>query len=495
MLGPRCTVVLSSLALLLAARAARAATCARPTDPQGFAGFRYDTPTSHFDTENVRVWYTISGLHSVRPASSRDDGVPDDVARVGTVTEDALHRYAEMGYRPPLSDADADDTDATCGSNGGDGRLDVYLVHFNGADGMTATERCQAGAAAGDSTPRGAATRCASFIFAEANFEGRYPTVDEGIRTVLPHETFHAVQNAYDANLDRYWAEGTAQWAAKTLDPSLHDLERFLPGFFEEEGRSIDLPPGGVTATFLYGAAIWPLFLSLHLDPTVVREVLEEESTSGAATLEAARPVLERRGASLDDAWSMFWRWNASTGHRADPHDGYPDAARYPLLETRELTDETSGITSGSASYIHHLAPTARVNVTLESSGVHRAFLVPLEDGKAVLAKASALPAVTEGEALVVLTSLTPSKVDAPYTLRVTNAPNEPPPASTPTSSAPSASSASSTPAESSGGCSASPRRAGTNTSYAIAAAAALSALRKRQQNIISNKKRRSDND
>lgn len=203
------------LALACSAKVARAGDCVRPTDPQGFAGYRYDDATpAHFDTENVRVWYASSGKHSVRTASTRDDGVPDDVARVGAVTEDALARYAAMGYRPPVSDADP-----TCGSNGGDGRLDVYLVHFTAADGMTVAERC---------VPSNGGTPCASFIFAEANFAGRYATADEGIRTVLPHETFHAVQNAYDAELDRYWAEGTAQWAAKTLDPSLRDLERFL---------------------------------------------------------------------------------------------------------------------------------------------------------------------------------------------------------------------------------------------------------------------------
>jgi hypothetical protein len=186
---------LSVLALVLAAIEARGEVCARPTDPEGYAGYSYDTGTpTFFDTATVRVWYVTSGKHSVRPATSRGDGVPDDVARVGEVTENALHNYAAMGYRAPLTDEDP-----SCGSNGGDGRLDVYLVHFTAADGTTVAERC---------TTSSAAVQCASFILAEANFQGRYPTVDEGIRTVLPHEAFHAVQNAYDAELDRFWAEG-----------------------------------------------------------------------------------------------------------------------------------------------------------------------------------------------------------------------------------------------------------------------------------------------
>lgn len=447
----------SILALVLAAREARAEIGARPTDPQGAQGYSYDAePAAHFDTANVRVWYVTSGKHSVRPASSRVDGVPDDVARVGEVTESALQTYAAMGYRAPIADEDS-----SCGSNGGDGRLDVYLVHFAAADGTTVAECCKA---------VGSATQCASFILVEANFQGRYPTVDEGIRTVLPHEVFHTVQNAYDAELDRFWAEGTAQWAAKTLDPSLHDLERFLPSFFEEEGRSIDVPPGGVTAGYLYGAAIWPVFLTRRFDPAIVREILEEEAASGASALDAAREVLEHRRSSLDDAWPTFWTWNASTGARADA-TGYADAALYPLLPSHELADVVSGITSGSIAYVYHVAPTARVDVTLESNGTHRAYLLPLEGGKAVLAKATALPTATESEALVVLTSLTKSKADAPYTLRVTAATDEPTPSSSPSSAEPRA--------ESSGGCSASRAVPRGGAEYAIAAALLLLVVRR----------------
>lgn len=451
---------LSVLALVFAAREARAEICARPTDPQGALGYSYDTETpAHFDTAKVRVWYVTTGKHSVRPASTRGDGVPDDVARVGEVTEDALHKYAAMGYRAPLTDEDP-----SCGSNGGDGRLDVYLVHFTAADGTTVAERCKT---------VGAATQCASFILAEANFQGRYPTVDEGIRTVLPHEAFHTVQNAYDAELDRFWAEGTAQWAVKTLDPSLRDLERFLPSFFKEEGRSIDVPPGGVTAGYLYGAAIWPVFLTRRFDQAIVREILEAEGASGTSALDAARDVLGRRQGSLDDAWPTFWTWNASTGARADV-TGYPDAALYPLLATHELADVVSGVTSGSTAHAYHVAPTSRVDVTLESEGAHHAYLLPLEGGKAVLAKAAALPTTTEGEALVVLTSLTKSKADAPFTLKVAAAADAPPSSPSPSAEAGSG--------DSSGGCSISRGGTQSGTGYPIVAALLALACRRRRK-------------
>lgn len=437
-------VALSVLGLVFAAGEARAEVCTRPTAPEGYAGYRYDGATpSFFDTERVRVWYAMSGEHSVRLESSRADGVPDDVASVATITEEALQAYAAMGFRAPVSDEDT-----SCGSNGGDGRLDVYLVRFGGADGMAARERC---------TIVGPATQCATFVLAEANFEGRYPTVEDGIRTVLPHEVFHAVQNAYDADLDRFWAEGTAQWAAKLLAPSLPDLERFLPAFFKEEGRSIDLPPGGVTAGFLYGSAIWPVFLSQRFDLAIVREIFEAAAATGASALDAAAIALEARQRSLEDEWLTFWTWNASTGTRADA-SGYPDAARYPMLTVNELGDAASGVTSGSTGYVYRVAPRERVTVSLASEHGHRAQLLPLDDGKAVLASAASLPADTDREALVVVTSLTRSKVDAPFTLRVASAPIDEPPADDEPAAPPPAEEAPfPPPAPASGGCSSSP--------------------------------------
>ena len=103
--------------------------------------------------------------------------------------------------------------DPVCSPNGGDGRLDVYLVAMGGADGQAATEIC---------TQTGHVSRCTGFILADNLFEeAGYASLDEGARTVLPHEIFHLVQNTYFADMDRWWAEGTAQWATKELHPDL----------------------------------------------------------------------------------------------------------------------------------------------------------------------------------------------------------------------------------------------------------------------------------
>ncbi len=416
----------SAIAVMFFAVTSRAETCVRPTDAAGYGGFKYDTaPTQTFDTPHVRVFYTVTGPHAVRPATTRADNVPDDVALVGQTTEDALVRYAQMGYRAPLSDADA-----TCGSNGGDGRLDVYLVHFPAADGSTMAERC---------AKQGNVFTCSAFILAEANLAAHYASAEIGARTVLPHEAFHAVQDAYDAEMDRYFAEGTAQWAAKALDPTLKDLEKNLPAFFKGSGRAIDSPIGDVTGSYLYGAAIWPLFLGQHYDANLIRESFEREATSGPPSLGAVGSALEGRGTSLKDAWSTFWSWNAATGKRADV-SGYPDAASYPLLAVTELTDTVTTLTSGSMSHVYHVAPSVRsVAAFASTDDVHSGVVLPIENGHVVLARAMPLPATIETEALVIVTSVSKTLADSPYTLNVTEAkaPVPDPPAFAPADTTP----------------------------------------------------------
>jgi hypothetical protein len=403
-------------ALLIAAAACSvartaAADCTRPTGPRGDAlGYAYGSAAvQSFGNASVRVWYTTEGPHAVNAASSRSDGVPDDVAEVAQVTSDALASYAAMGYRPPVSDA----ATPACGDDGGDGRLDVYLVQMTGGDGTTVAE-------SGRCTAAGAAAACASYILARANFAGLYPSADLGIHTVLPHEAFHTVQNAYDAAVDRFWAEGTAQWAANRLDPSLTDLERFLPAFFSQTARSLDAPANGVTSAFLYGAAIWPVFLTQRHGDDIVRAIFDQEA-AGDPALAATDVALAARQSAMATEYPAFAAWNAATGTRAGA-GGYPEAAMYPMVTVAELTGgRAQGITSGFASYYFHVAVQTRAMVSLDTVATRNAgTLIPLVDGVAQLDAAAPLPAtLAAGEAIVVVSGATVNKTDAPFTVAV----------------------------------------------------------------------------
>ena len=382
-------------ATLAAATPARAACMGRPT-AGGYGSYLYpEGESDSFATPKVRVHWAKSGTHVATLASTRDDGVPDSVAYAAEIAEDALTRYAEMGYRPVPPDTACDPED---------GRFDVYLVRFNGGDGACVAE-CNGGA-------------CSSFALVDSTYQGRgYASPQEGFRTVIAHELFHAIQNVYKTNDAPFWAEGTAQWAMKTLHPDLRDFERNLPSFFAEPTRSLDAAPTGVTAGYLYGAAVWPLFLATTYGAETIREVFELEA-DGKTPLEATDAVLAKKGASLAAAYPMFGAWNAATAKLAGT-GGYPDAARYPGVKSAPLEDGASDITSGLAYFVYRGTLDAPVRIALETDAERNGgVVVPLEGGKARLDRAARLPADAEGDVLVVVAGTTTKKTDAPFTIR-----------------------------------------------------------------------------
>ncbi len=390
-----------AVAIVLAPRVADAAVCVgRPTDSGGYAGYTYGTdPVKTYDTTQIRVHYATSGANAPKQASTRSDGVPDVVALAGDTAEEAVTKYAQMGYR-------AIPSDATCASNGGDARVDVYLVTFSGADGTTVPEACDGAA-------------CSSFVLSQANFGfgSGYANDTEAFRTVLSHELFHAVQNAYDSQLARFWAEGSAQWAMKTLHPELQDFERQLPAFFSDPHHSIDTPPSGVTNGYLYGAAVLPLFLQLTRGEDFVKLVLEAEA-DGTAAIPAIDKVLQTKGSSFADAFPMFWAWNAATKGYAGG-GGYPEAATYPGVKADALSDGATAINSGYGAFVYAGTLDGATKVSLETDASRNAgVLVPVESGVAKLDQAQKLPATAQGDALVVVAGVSSKKQDAPFTIR-----------------------------------------------------------------------------
>ena len=391
---------LGSGLLLVAATAAAVPCSGRPTDPAGGAGYSYGAAeVKTFDSTSIRVHYATSGTHAPALTTTRADLVPDSVALTGHIADTALAKYAAMGFKAPPSDS-------ACTSNGGDGKIDLYLVAFAGADGTTVPEACTGAV-------------CSSFLLVESTFAGRgYPTVTEGFETVVAHELFHAVQNAYDHDMDRFWAEGSAQWAMKSVYPGLTDFENQLPAFFKDNTRSLDTQPSGVTAGFLYGSAVWPLFLTLKHGPDTVKLVLEAEAL-GATSLIAVDAVAKSKGSSLAQDMPLFGAWNAATKALAAA-DGYPDAAKYPGVKIEALTDGVTGITSGLPYFAYRGTLDAAKQITLETDAARNSGVaVPIEGGKPVLAKAQPLPAVLAGDVLVVVAGTTVKKTDAPFTLHL----------------------------------------------------------------------------
>jgi hypothetical protein len=390
-----------SVVFAVAGRAAAATCQGRPTDAAGYQGYAYGAAiVKSYATARVRVHYATSGPHVPDLTTTRADTVPETVALAGDVAERSLAKFAEMGFKQPPSDE-------ACTSNGGDSKLDVYLVGFAGADGTTIPEACSG-------------RTCASFVLVESSFSGRgYPSIAEGFRTVVSHELFHAVQNGYDSEIDRFWAEGTAQWAMKNVFPEAVDFERQLPAFFKDNTRSLDTAPSGVTAGFLYGSAVWPLFLEIRHGGGTVREIFEKQ-TDGTKAIAATDAVLALKSASVAQDYPLFGAFNVATKTFA-ADGGYPDAAKYPGVKSEVLADGVTGITSGLSYFVYRGTLDADSKISLETDAARNGGVVmPITDGKARVASALPLPAnASAGEVFVIVGGTTTKKTDARFTVRI----------------------------------------------------------------------------
>lgn len=406
--------LLSWFAAACATRAAAAGPCLalRPTAVD--AAWSYDgAEAASFDTPagNVRVWYARGGRHAPPGAASVE--VPEAAWDAGAAAEAALARYDELGFRRPLSDAQS-----PCPDNGGNARLDVYLFDFNAADGTAVTESCS-----DDATPS-----CAGFAIVENDFAtGAYSSPLEGFRTVVPHELFHLVQQAYTPVSEAWWMEGTAQWAAKRVFPELRDLERFLPAFFRNPERALDFPALGAAAGSSYGAAIWPVFLAERFDEALPRLIFEELADGAPSVLAATEPVLRERGADLASSFAEFARWNAATGARAGD-SGYARASEYPLVELEPgasaLTPVSGKLAGLSARYFEAPGGARRELGVSGSTSRVDAWFLPLSNGVARLADASRLPYTGTEPGIVIVSGKAVDRRDSSFTLHASPSPS-----------------------------------------------------------------------
>jgi hypothetical protein len=407
MLRPLCVLA----ALLLAPRAAaQACESARPTDSAGAAGLSYGSAeVAFYDSASglARVHYALSGVHAPPASSTLETDVPDAIVVAAQAADDALDKFAELGFQLPLSDADS-----PCASNGDSVAIDIYVVNFAGADGQAVRDHCKTGLP----------LRCAGFVLVENNFPGGYADTAEGMRTVVPHELFHLVQDGYDAESERWWAEGSAQWAAKQVYPELTDLERFLPSYFDNPWRPLNVPPSGIITSFLYATAIWPVFLHERHDAAVIAEIYEGFAGDGSSVLETTDLVLQARGTSLAQEFLQFAAYNVATGGQAEPGAGYSAAADYPLVpltpfgvsEGATLDEVASGL--GAFYYLAQSSSPIELSLAAEPGRV-AALLVPVRSARALISEAMPLPTTLQGVGIVVVAGQSLSRTDAPFTL------------------------------------------------------------------------------
>jgi hypothetical protein len=374
--------------------------------------------------------YTLEGRHAVSAADPDGSGVPDFVEQFGRTFDQVYQALVQdRGFRPPLDDSVYHDRP----DFGGDGRFDVYLQDQSASDGYFVAEGCNT------SVPQ----QCAGYLVVENDFRYYgYPTPQDGMKILASHEFFHAIQNAYRAELPRDFSESTAVWATEQVFPEEKDFETLIPSFFKSPGRSLNDEPSSPADPWPYALAVWPAFLSEKHGAKVIPAVLEELSEKGhsASDVDAIDVVLKRdHQSSLPEAFATFALWNYFTGDRAGTAPGYQAAATFPTLAVAEVTTPLPFRMSGeiaclSATY-SRLAVTqgTRVKVTVEYAQPELALHLitgEVKEPKVVsnMPDQTSLSIDVTGEVILVAASTARKDHHLPLSLAITEEAVSPPP-------------------------------------------------------------------
>lgn len=303
----------------------------RPTDPDSFWQKRSATALApgsiqlatfslidykYVDATDtaVRVWYPVcSALVPVEDCHDPAGGAPY-VERAQQLADEIdnsamwdKEKTAMLGHEPC--------TDASSPNNGGDGRLDIYLV---------ATGRYGAldwGGRAGTLDPTNYGKTLPGVDVPETVENPGCPTTShiivdsnrdfDRLKSTAAHELFHAFQfsfkNAVLSDRD-WWVEASATWAMDLVYPRLNHEQGYLKGYWSMAGGNDEGPLDNTAGMAEYGAYLWAFYLvqkSGDTGGTAVGHLWQASET--LSPIEAMGQL-----AGWSDRFKEFalWNWN-----------------------------------------------------------------------------------------------------------------------------------------------------------------------------------------
>jgi hypothetical protein len=266
-----------------------------------------------------------------------------------------------FGYRAPRSD------DASA-NDGGDGRLDVYLLDL-GQEGIF-------GYCTSDDpnlfSPSYQFFAFSAYCALDNDYVGFGPrTPTEYLQVTTSHEFFHAVQFAYDFLEDIWLMEGTAAWMEDEAYPAINDNFIFLP---QSPLRVPTSPLDRGDDGFEYGSWVYFKYLSELLVGTrdVVREIWlradgsEFQAYNDRFSMQAVRDALAARGKGWNGSFARFARENRI---RTNYGDGFlypstPTARTWSIRPARRSTGWQSKVLKHLANRFYSLTPGTGVRST-----------------------------------------------------------------------------------------------------------------------------------
>ncbi|NNF97739.1 MAG: hypothetical protein HKM93_00010 [Desulfobacteraceae bacterium] len=198
---------------------------------------------------------------------------------------DIYNQFTKLMGREPLDDYDAlfqNDGPNDQAKNGGDGRIDIYMIP-------------SAQAAAGGYGGRCLSTAWRSGVGNTNRKSSAYILIDRNIKgdllaATLAHELFHAFQCAFDALDDSWWEEATANWSEDYIKNSWNfEQDDIKHAFNRGKNRLKSLTL--VNDNHEYGIYIYPYFLSKEYGDEVIADIWRAcETKSSLDALDEAVP-------------------------------------------------------------------------------------------------------------------------------------------------------------------------------------------------------------
>lgn len=284
-----------------------------------------------------KIHYVTSTEHAPPLADTQpQNGVPDYVDDIRTALLEVYEReIVRMGWTPPPSDR-------LSTTNGGDGRLDVYVayvpcdriarVQSEGADSLGSrswysfiviapdVKKCY------DNSPINTGPGDLA-VLSQADV----------VRDVMAHEYHHAVQNGLNVWAGDKIMEATSNWINDEVYDSINAnvLSRTLGDF------SLFTRPEAPLPSISYGGWFWLRYLSERFGRDVVRDIWQQMEKGTDDPVEATEWALAARGTTLRNAWTDFsgkvlartWFEEGETypdllesglANAASPHETYP---------------------------------------------------------------------------------------------------------------------------------------------------------------------------
>lgn len=189
-----------------------------------------------------KVHYATSGPDAPPLADANSNGVPDWVETVAATFENVYTSFGTMGYQPaPVATGMA---------------YDIYLLDLavQGYYGVTTSNV---------STPSVSYPYAySSWIELDNNFtDSIYKpstyTALQSLQITAAHEYHHAVQYGYNFYFDIWYAETTSTWLEDELYDGVNQLYSYVPAWFNNSSKSLDLAVGSDATTVGAGYGRW----------------------------------------------------------------------------------------------------------------------------------------------------------------------------------------------------------------------------------------------